>query len=141
MGASFEGGELEVFVGTHAAAGVGLTLTRASDVLIVERDWTPANEEQSEDRAHRIGQANAVTAYYLVSDTDIDEVFAGLVEAKREISRRVLDGAAGAVAEGSLAMELVRRLAGVDRADADAADEARVASRVAARFEEVAYGR
>ncbi|QER44981.1 hypothetical protein F0726_01921 [Acidithiobacillus caldus] len=68
------------------AAGVGVTLTAASDVLMVEQDWTPANLDQAEDRAHRMGQKNAVNVVYLVMQGTIDQQLSQVIENKRKIS-------------------------------------------------------
>ena len=68
------------------AAGVGVTLTAASDVLMVEQDWTPANLDQAEDRAHRMGQKNAVNVTYLVMQGTIDQQLSEVIENKRKIS-------------------------------------------------------
>lgn len=89
---AFQAGTARVFLGTPGAAGVGLTLTHAQDVLFVEREWTPAVEEQAEDRAHRIGQAGSVTAWYLVAADSIDDKFNTLVESKRAVLKAVLAG-------------------------------------------------
>lgn len=61
----FQSGKSKVFVGTIKAGGVGLTLTRAQTVILVDRPWTPGDCEQAEDRLHRIGQKNQVTAVWL----------------------------------------------------------------------------
>jgi len=90
----FQAGRARVFLGTYGAAGVGLTLTAASDTLHVERSWTPSGEEQAEDRCHRIGQRESVTSWYMVSDVAIDAKFEALVEAKRATIRSVMDGVA-----------------------------------------------
>jgi len=68
------------------AAGVGITLTAASDVLMVEQDWTPANLDQAEDRAHRMGQKNAVNVTYLVVEGTLDDTLRDVIESKRKIA-------------------------------------------------------
>lgn len=68
------------------AAGVGITMTAASDVLMVEQDWTPANLDQAEDRAHRIGQKNAVNVTYLVMQGTIDETLRDVIDDKRRVA-------------------------------------------------------
>jgi hypothetical protein len=74
------------------AAGVGITLTAASNVAFLELGWTPATHDQAEDRVHRIGQHNAVTAWYLLAAETIDERIAAVVERKRRIVRAASDG-------------------------------------------------
>jgi hypothetical protein len=68
------------------AGGVGITLTAASDVLLIEQDWTPANLDQAEDRAHRMGQKNAVNVTYLIAGGTLDDALYQLIESKRKIS-------------------------------------------------------
>lgn len=109
---AFQAGTARVFLGTPGAAGVGLTLTAASDVLMVEREWTPAVEEQAEDRCHRISQKESVTAWYLTASDSIDAKFAELVDRKRAVVGAVLDGRD--VAGGSLVMELAEEMAAMD---------------------------
>jgi SWI/SNF-related matrix-associated actin-dependent regulator of chromatin subfamily A-like protein 1 len=75
-------------------AGQGLTLTRASNVAFLELDWTPAKHDQAEDRCHRIGQENAVNAYYLLAAETVDETIATLLERKRMVIAAVTDGRA-----------------------------------------------
>ncbi|EQD78303.1 helicase SWR1, partial [mine drainage metagenome] len=76
--------------GSITAAGVGITLTAASDVVIAEQDWTPATLDQAEDRLHRIGQAECVTALHILAAGTIDEAIAALVERKRVVIDSVL---------------------------------------------------
>ncbi|HWF55935.1 MAG TPA: DEAD/DEAH box helicase [Solirubrobacteraceae bacterium] len=73
-------------------AAQGITLTRASNVCFLELEWTPAMHDQAEDRCHRIGQRDAVTAWYLLAADTIDETMARLIQAKRELVSAVTDG-------------------------------------------------
>ena len=74
------------------AASQGITLVRASNVAFVELDWTPARHDQAEDRCHRIGQQDAVTAYYLLAAETIDEQMANVLRRKRAVIDAVTDG-------------------------------------------------
>jgi len=75
-------------------AGQGITLTRASNVAFLELEWTPARHDQAEDRCHRIGQRDAVTAWYLLAAQTIDETIAELLARKRGVVDAVTDGRA-----------------------------------------------
>lgn len=114
----FQSGEARVFVGQFTAAGVGLTLTASSNVVFGEIPWTPAEATQAEDRAHRIGQTNAVVAWWLLA-TDavhptIDDRLWNLLNAKHEAVSAVLDGIAVDLgAEGSTAQAIIEGIVGV----------------------------
>src|SRR4051794_19177907 len=82
----------QLIVCATRVAGQGITLTRASNVVFLELEWTPALHDQAEDRCHRIGQRDAVTAWYLLAANTIDESMAKLVERKRGIVAAVTDG-------------------------------------------------
>ncbi|MGA9858621.1 MAG: DEAD/DEAH box helicase [Solirubrobacteraceae bacterium] len=73
-------------------AAQGITLTRASNVAFLELEWTPAMHDQAEDRCHRIGQRDAVTAWYLLAAGTIDETMARLIQRKRATVAAVTDG-------------------------------------------------
>lgn len=75
-------------------AAQGITLTRASNVAFLELEWTPAMHDQAEDRCHRIGQHDAVTAWYLLAAGTIDETMARLIARKRGLVAAVTDGRA-----------------------------------------------
>jgi hypothetical protein len=84
----------QLIVCSMEVAAQGLTLTRASNVAFLELDWTPARHDQAEDRCHRIGQKDAVNAYYLLAADTIDETIARLLEQKRAVIAAVTDGQA-----------------------------------------------
>jgi len=98
-----------LLVCSTAVAGHGVTLTRASNVCFLELGWTPAQHDQAEDRCHRIGQHDAVTAWYLLAAGTIDETIAELLHSKRAVVGAVTDGARDT--GGNMVDEVVRALA------------------------------
>jgi SWI/SNF-related matrix-associated actin-dependent regulator of chromatin subfamily A-like protein 1 len=74
------------------AAGVALTLTAAATVYFAEIFWTPGSLIQAEDRAHRIGQNNAVSVTYFLADGTIDEILWPLVRQKIKTLGEVVEG-------------------------------------------------
>ncbi len=74
------------------AAGVGLNLQVASNVVLAELSWTAAEQQQAIDRTHRIGQAEPVTAWRIIAAHTIDAKIAELVDAKASLAARALDG-------------------------------------------------
>jgi SWI/SNF-related matrix-associated actin-dependent regulator of chromatin subfamily A-like protein 1 len=106
----FQAGRIGVLICNTVAAKEGITLTRADTVVFLEREWTPADEEQAEDRIYRIGQESQnVHAVYLSCIGTIDEHFDRVVEEKRRVIKAVLDG--GNVEQRSgLVKELVKRM-------------------------------
>lgn len=87
----FQAGESKVLVATIGAGGIGINLTAAQVVLMVDRAWTPGDTEQAEDRTHRIGQHQNVTSIWLqygAVDAKIDQV----LELKQERIDAVLQG-------------------------------------------------
>lgn len=88
---AFQAGEADAFVGTIGAAGVGITLTRASHVVFAELDWVPARISQAEDRCHRIGQAGSVLVQHLVVDGSLDARLAKIIVAKQTVIDAALD--------------------------------------------------
>lgn len=88
-----------VFIGNIQAAGVGLTLTRASHVIFAELDWVPGVMTQAEDRCHRIGQMDFVLVQHLVLEKSLDASIARTLVRKQATLDRVLDGKAPVAAE------------------------------------------
>lgn len=76
---------IKAIVCSLGAGGVGHTLTAATNVVFFESGWNPAIQEQAEDRCHRIGQKNAVTAWYLNSGTSIENYMFDLINKKEHI--------------------------------------------------------
>jgi len=106
---AFQAGEADRIVCSIQAAGVGLTLHRASDLLMVEQAWTPAVLEQAEDRCHRIGQTGSVTAWYAAIADTIDETIFELLRAKRQIIEAATDTLPGAPITNDLIQALAVR--------------------------------
>jgi SNF2 family DNA or RNA helicase len=90
------------------AGGLGLTLTAADHVYIVDPWWNPAVEEQAADRAYRIGQENPVIVHRLVAQNTIEERVLLLQERKRAL----LTAAVGTSGQVSLSRDEVMELLG-----------------------------
>jgi hypothetical protein len=91
----FQDGELDVILGNIIAMGEGYTITRARFVVFAELDWVPAKIEQAEDRAWRIGQANAVLVQHLVVDGSIEARMVIALLEKMLVIAQVLDAKKG----------------------------------------------
>jgi SWI/SNF-related matrix-associated actin-dependent regulator 1 of chromatin subfamily A len=81
----FQSGELRGIGLTIAAGGTGITLTRAHLEIFVDRDWTPAMNDQAECRCVRIGQTRGVIIRTLVSDHDVDIKVQKLLDRKQRL--------------------------------------------------------
>ena len=88
----FKGGDAAVFLISLKAGGVGLTLTEADYVFVLDPWWNPAVEAQAVDRAHRIGQQNPVMVYRLVAANTIEEKVMELKARKAALFAQVVDG-------------------------------------------------
>lgn len=87
---AFQSGAANLIVCSIKAAGVGLTLTASSNVAFIELPWTYADCCQCEDRAHRIGQKDNVTCYYLLGQDTIDSTLYGLIHKKKSIAGQIM---------------------------------------------------
>jgi SNF2 family DNA or RNA helicase len=78
------------------AGGLGLNLTAADHVFLLDPWWNPAVEDQAADRVHRLGQNRPVLVYHLVAEETVEERILALQEHKRALSAAALEGAEGA---------------------------------------------
>jgi SNF2-related domain/Helicase conserved C-terminal domain len=74
------------------AAGVGINLQVASDLVLAELSWTAAEQTQAIDRSHRIGQSQPVTAWRIIAAQTIDARIAELIDSKAGLAAQALDG-------------------------------------------------
>ena len=81
-----------VAVCSLTAAGVGLNLQVASNIVLAELSWTDAEQTQAIDRSHRIGQTEPVTAWRIIAAQTIDARIAELIDSKAGLAARALDG-------------------------------------------------
>jgi superfamily II DNA or RNA helicase len=88
----FRTGEDPVFLISLKAGGVGLTLTEADYVFVMDPWWNPAVEAQAVDRTHRIGQQRPVNVYRLVASRTIEEKVMALKARKARLFAQVVDG-------------------------------------------------
>jgi superfamily II DNA or RNA helicase len=85
--------EVKLILCSIKAAGVGLTLTASSNVCFLEFPWTYADCEQCEDRAHRIGQKDNVTAYYFLGKNTFDEQNYKIIQTKKDLAATITGSA------------------------------------------------
>jgi SNF2 family DNA or RNA helicase len=81
---------LPVFLISLKAGGVGLTLTAADYVYLVDPWWNPAAEQQAIDRTHRIGQQNKVFAYKMICKDSVEEKILALQQRKKALAEELI---------------------------------------------------
>jgi hypothetical protein len=86
--------DVGIAVCSLTAAGVGVNLQVASNVVLAELSWTAAEQTQAIDRVHRIGQDEPVTAWRIIAAHTIDTKIAELIDQKQGLAARALDGEA-----------------------------------------------
>ncbi len=84
--------DVSIAVCSLMAAGVGINLQVASNLVLAELSWTDAEQTQAIDRVHRIGQAEPVTAWRIIAAQTIDTKIAELIGSKAGLAARALDG-------------------------------------------------
>jgi non-specific serine/threonine protein kinase len=89
--------DTRIFLISLKAGGVGLTLTAADYVYLVDPWWNPAAEQQAIDRSHRIGQEKKVFAYRMICRDSVEEKILQLQERKRSLAADLIADEAGFV--------------------------------------------
>ena len=112
MTKAFNQGDRDVFLISLKAGGVGLNLTGADTVILVDLWWNPAVESQAIGRAHRMGQEQAVEVYRLVTRGTIEEKIQELQEQKKNLVSEVLDGTES---RGSLTLTEIQEILGISQ--------------------------
>jgi SNF2 family DNA or RNA helicase len=84
--------DVAIAVCSLTAAGVGINLQVASNIVLAELSWTDAEQTQAIDRSHRIGQTEPVTAWRIIAAQTIDARIAELIDNKAGLVARALDG-------------------------------------------------
>lgn len=112
--------DIKIFFGGTKSAGIGITLTAATNVLFIDYSWTPADHSQAIDRAHRIGStSDHITIYTLSAIGTIDEYMTKLLEKKQILFDKLIDnkgtekGAKGSMINDVLRM--IERNTGLDK--------------------------
>jgi SWI/SNF-related matrix-associated actin-dependent regulator 1 of chromatin subfamily A len=83
--------DVRVFLGQNTAAGTGITLTAANQVVLAEPDWTPSNNAQMVKRVHRIGARDAVRARLFAVEGTLDEATIRVAERKLAMIESIID--------------------------------------------------
>ena len=81
----------KVFLGTTSKCGTGITLNAATYMICCDMPWTPALQEQVEDRINRINNTKPVCIYRLICQNTIDEVVANILDVKQAVSDYIID--------------------------------------------------
>ncbi len=82
--------ETKLFLISLKAGGLGLNLTGADYVFLLDPWWNPAVEAQAIDRAHRIGQVRHVFAYRLIAKDTVEEKVLQLQQTKRDLADAII---------------------------------------------------
>lgn len=96
------------------AGGIGLNITAAGSIIFPDFTWTPADHHQAEARAYgRLSDLHSINSYYIVAVDTIEEDIMALLAKKLDIINAVVEGAELSRGDGSIAMELIRKLKGL----------------------------
>ena len=76
----------QVVLANYRVGGVGVTLTGATEMIMLDSEWSGGREEQATDRVHRIGQTEEVTIHKIIMEKTIDDWLEGLVSQKKAMT-------------------------------------------------------
>lgn len=99
----FQQGKADCFLISLKAGGVGLNLTAASYVILLDPWWNPAVESQAAARSHRLGQTQPVTLYRLIAENTVEERVLALHQSKKKLAEAL-------ITEGTLPLAELRAL-------------------------------
>ena len=103
--------KVQIFLGGIKSAGVGITLTAASNVIFLDYSWNPADHQQAQDRVHRPGQeASNINIYQLQAINTIDEDLKEILDHKQGIFDQVIDGKVGSQVASDAMASAVKRV-------------------------------
>ncbi|MDT2730666.1 DEAD/DEAH box helicase [Streptococcus parauberis] len=111
MTRAFNNGSKDAFLISLKAGGVGLNLTGADTVVLIDLWWNPAVEMQAISRAHRLGQKENVEVFRLITRGTIEEKILEMQEGKRNLVTTVLDGNES---RASMTIEEIKEILGLD---------------------------
>lgn len=100
--------ECKLAIGTIGAMGTGLTLNKASYVFFIDKAWTSGDNEQAEDRAHRIGTQGTVTIISMIAVNSVDEGVEDYLRENKDLFERVVDGKGSSVDMRALLSKLLQ---------------------------------
>lgn len=83
--------EVKVFVGNIISAGTGITLTAGTVTIFNSYSWVPGDNDQAEDRTHRLGQQYSCSVYYMCFVNTISEIVLNTLKKKRSVINKILE--------------------------------------------------
>lgn len=98
---------VRVFVGNVISAGAGITLTAGTKTIFNSFSWVPGDNDQAEDRTHRLGQKNDCLVYYMMFEGSVSEIVLRSLKSKNKVISQILGGEKTKSIEDVLLEELV----------------------------------
>lgn len=119
----FQSSETSIFLISLKAGGVGLNLTQASYIYLMDPWWNPAVENQAVDRAYRIGQKNHLTVYRPIIENSVEEKVLELQSAKKELFHDLMGDSEDNVYSGKLTSDDFKYVLGMTNEEQQMSDK------------------